>query len=206
MKLRKLKIVLSRITPVLLALAITSLVSKNAYAHAVIFTGGSFTGGFFHSFSGLDHALAMLGVGFLSTKLKPPDILLLPACFLLFLAFGACIAYVGYRFLFAELLVALSCLVLGGFILIPTFQRYHKAIFSSVAIFGFVHGYVHLIELPIKANAFYFTIGFLSASMIMHLTGVFLGEAFKDNEYRWLTQLCGSAMCFFGMLFTCRSF
>jgi urease accessory protein len=205
-KLRRPRIPLRRIIQINLLLATIILTAENAYAHPVIFTASSFAGGFFHSFSGLDHALAMLGVGFLSTRLKRRDIVLLPACFLVFLAIGACVGYVGFRFLFAELLAALSCFVLGVLILMAALQRYRKAIFLSVAIFGFVHGYVHLVELPSRANAFYFTIGFLSASTIMHLTGVFIGEAFKDHEYRWLTQLCGSAMCFFGMLFTFRSF
>jgi urease accessory protein len=205
-KLRKLKIVLRKITAFYLALAVPSLIIENAYAHAVVFTGSSFAGGFFHSFSGLDHALAMLGVGFLSTKMERRDVLLLPACFLLFLAIGAGVGYSGYRFSFAETFVALSCLILGSFILLAELQRYHKAIFSSVATFGFVHGYVHLVELPTRANAFHFTVGFLSASLIMHITGVFIGEAFKDSEYRWLTLLCGTAMCFFGILFTFRSF
>jgi urease accessory protein len=58
-------------------------------AHPVLVTRNAFAGGFFHSFTGLDHALAMIGVGVLSTRLLRADILLLPLTFVALSAVGA---------------------------------------------------------------------------------------------------------------------
>ncbi len=50
------------------------LLSLPACAHPVIITKNAFAGGLFHSFTGLDHALFMLCVGFLSRKLAESKI------------------------------------------------------------------------------------------------------------------------------------
>ena len=51
-----------------------------------------------------------------------------------------------------------------------------------------------------------FTIGFLSASAVMHLLGVFIGEAFKDDSHRWLMKILATAMMVFGVLFLIHGF
>ena len=187
------------------SLLVASIPSQ-VLAHPVMTTSNAVAGGFFHSFTGLDHALAMIGVGVLSTKLLRSDILLLPLTFLIFLALGAGLGYFGFQFRFAETAIALSCLVLGSCILWSKLQKYRRSIFGLVAAFASVHGYVHLVELPAGFSASQFTCGFLSASGIMHITGVFIGEAFKDREHLWLIQIFGSAMILFGVLFLIRSF
>jgi urease accessory protein len=174
---------------------------SSAVAHPVLTTSNAFAGGFFHSFTGLDHALAMIGVGVLSTKLLRSDVLLLPLTFLIFLAWGAGLGYFGFQLRFAETAIAMSCIVLGSCILSSRLQKYRRSIFGIVAGFATVHGYVHLIELPAGFSTSQFTFGFISASAIMHITGVFIGEAFKDKVHLWLMQIFGSAMIVFGVLF-----
>ena len=185
---------------------LAAFIPSQAMAHPVVITSNAFAGGFFHSFTGLDHALAMIGVGVLSTKLLRSDILLLPLTFLVFLALGAGLGHFGFQLHFAETAIAMSCLVLGSCILWSRLQKYRRSIFGIVAGFGTVHGYVHLVELPAGFSASQFTFGFLSASAIMHINGVFIGEAFKGKEHLWLMQIFGSAMSVFGILFLIRSF
>lgn len=179
---------------------------SQALAHPMIITSNAFAGGFFHSFTGIDHALAMIGVGVLSTKLRRSDILFLPLTFLVFLALGAGFGYFGFQLRFAETAIAMSCFVLGSCILWSRLQKYRRAIFGIVAGFATVHGYVHLIELPAGFSASQFTLGFLSASAMMHVLGLFIGEAFKDKAHLWLMQIFGSAMSMFGLLFLIGSF
>ena len=186
-------------------LASVALVPSQAMAHPVTVTASAFAGGMFHSFGGLDHALAMIGVGLLSTRLQRFDIFLLPATFLVFLALGAGVGYSGLGIRFAESAVAISCLALGSCILSPRLQRYRSSIFGIVASFAAVHGYVHLAELPAGFDVGQYTIGFICASAIMHLIGVFIGEAFRDREHLWLVHILGAAMVVFGSLFLIRS-
>jgi urease accessory protein len=181
------------------------LSSRPASAHAVIMTKNAFAGGFFHSFSGLDHALAMLGVGFLSSKLGHKNLFQLPLVFLLFLAIGACLGFFGFRFPFCENIIAISCLTFGAFIALNKPQKFVRMIYATTAVFGFAHGYAHLVDLPMRYSATQFTCGFLVASAIMHLTGVLVGEMFKDPEHNWLIDIYSIVMRFAGCAFLLRS-
>jgi urease accessory protein len=189
-----------------ITLSLIALLPSQAMAHPSIVTPNAFAGGLLHSFGGLDHALAMIGVGVLSTRLLRADILLLPLTFLFFLAVGASLGHLGIERRATEAAVAISCLALGSCILSPRLQSYRRSIFAVVAAFATAHGYAHSIELPAGFSASQFTLGFLSASAFMHLTGVFLGDAFKDEEHRWLMHVFGAAMVVFGVLFSMRSF
>lgn len=125
--------------------------------------------------------------------------------FLVFSAAGAGLGYLGLQIRFAETAIAISCMILGAGILSSRLQGYRLTTFGVVAAFATVHGYVHLVELPAGFSAGQFTFGFLSASAIMHVTGVFIGEAFgKDKEHLWLIRSFGSAMIVFGALFLIR--
>lgn len=186
-------------------LLLVALFASPAAAHPALTTSNSFVGGFFHSITGLDHALAMIGVGILSTKLLRTDILLLPLTFLISLTIGAGLGYAGFPLYRSEILIAGSCIALGVFLLWPRVQQFRRILFIITAGFGVIHGYAHLIELPSGFGPPEFTLGFLSSSAVMHLSGVFIGEAFKGTEYRWLMQVIAISMIAFGMLFLTRS-
>jgi hydrogenase/urease accessory protein HupE len=49
---------------------LAAFIPSQALAHPVIITSNAFAGRFFHSFTGLDHALAMIGVGILYTGVR----------------------------------------------------------------------------------------------------------------------------------------
>jgi urease accessory protein len=191
--------------PTKLSFILGMLCSRPASAHAVIITKNAFTGGLFHSFTGLDHALAMLGVGFLSSKLGHTHLFKPPLVFLLFLAIGACSAFFGFRFPFCESIIAISCVTFGAFIALSKAQQFARMIYATTAVFGFAHGYAHLVDLPIGYSATQFTFGFLVASATMHLTGVLVGEMFKDPEHRWLIEIYSIVMRFAGCVFLLRS-
>jgi urease accessory protein len=131
-----------------------ALIPSQAMAHPSLVTTNAFAGGLFHSFDGLDHALAMIGVGVLSTRLLRADILLLPLTFLFFLAMGASLGHYldthryGLDLPSTEAAIAVSCLALGSCILTPKLQSYRRSIFGIVAAFGTAHGYAHSVELP----------------------------------------------------------
>jgi urease accessory protein len=168
-------------------------------------TKNAFTGGLFHSFTGLDHALAMLGVGFLSSKLGHQHLFKLPLVFLLFLAIGAGSAFFGFRFPFCESIIAISCVTFGTFIALAKSQKFVRMIYATTVVFGFAHGYAHLVDLPIGYSAMQFTCGFLVASATMHLTGVLVGEMFKDPEHLWLIEIYSIVMRFAGCAFLLKS-
>ncbi len=188
-----------------LSLTLAMLLSRPACAHPVIITNNAFAGGLFHSFTGLDHALAMLGVGFLSSKLGQKDLFKLPLVFLIFLTIGAFSAFFGFRFPFCESVIAISCVTFGAFIALNKSQQFVRVIYATTSVFGFAHGYAHLVDLQTGYSATQFTCGFLVASATMHLTGVLVGEMFKDPEHSWLIEIYSIVMRFAGCLFFVKS-
>lgn len=183
------------------AAGLAAVIPARAMAHPTIVTSSALVGGALHSLAGLDHALAMIGVGVLSTRLLPSDTLLLPLAFLTFLAMGAGLGHLGVELRFAESAIAISCSILGVCILSSRLQRYRRSIFAVISGFATVHGHAHAIDLPAAFGAAEFTVGFLSASALMHVTGVFIGAAFRGGAHRWLTQIFATATIAFGVLF-----
>jgi urease accessory protein len=156
----------------LLALAIPSL----AHAHAAASgAGSSFSTGFLHPLSGLDHVLAMLAVGLWGAQLGPPALWALPVGFPLVMALGGVAGIVGLPLPSVEAGIALSVIVLGAVIALD--QRPPLAVaWLLVAFFAVFHGYAHGVELPQQAGAVAFSAGFVMATGLIHLTGIGIGS------------------------------
>jgi urease accessory protein len=124
--------------------------------------GSGLADGFWHPLTGLDHLLAMVS-GWL-----------LPIAFPLIMACGAALGVVGVPFPGGELLIALSVAVLGT--LVASARRLPIwAALTIVGVFAVAHGHAHGVELPRTADALAFTIGFVLATGLLHLTGIVIG-------------------------------
>src|SRR3954467_1345650 len=90
------------------------LPSRPAVAHIVDGSAtGGFLGGFAHPLFGLDHVVAMVGVGLWGSFLGPPAIWLLPITFPMVMALGGAIAILGVPVPAVEIGIASSAIVLG---------------------------------------------------------------------------------------------
>ena len=135
---------------------------------------GGFLAGFSHPISGLDHILAMMSVGLWGAFLGQPSIWMLPVVFPLIMSIGAVWGILGMPLPFVELGIVLSVIVFGLVIAI----RLRPAVWVSTVMVGFFalfHGYAHGVELPANADALSFSMGFVLATGLLHLTGIFIG-------------------------------
>lgn len=148
-------------------------VTSAACAHTGLDISG-LTAGLVHPLSGLDHLLAMLAVGLWAAQTGGEKIWLLPAAFVLSLASGASFT-LTYPFLpLVESGIAASVLILG--LLIALSLKLPVLLgFTLTALFGFLHGYAHGLEMPEAAAPAAYAIGFLGATIALHLTGILLG-------------------------------
>ncbi len=171
-----------------------------AFAH----TGHDVSGwgsGWVHPFLGLDHMLAMLAVGLWAMQGGGRRVWLLPVTFMTMLAVGAGISMMlPYSLPLLETGIALSVLALGLLISLSL----HLPIWQSIALtalFGILHGYAHGLELPSSTSPFAYSLGFLSATAVLHLGGISIG-ATAQNKYVILAKLAGGliAMCGIGLL------
>lgn len=134
--------------------------------------------GFLHPFTGIDHLLAMVGVGiwtaFLAVR-KRASALLVPAAFLAMMVAGAAAGFAGIKLPLVEAIILGSVFVFGG--LSMTAVRLPAAAAMAVAgLFAFFHGYAHALEAP-GAGAGTYVLGFLVATTLLQAAGLGLGWA-----------------------------
>jgi urease accessory protein len=132
--------------------------------------------GFLHPFTGIDHLLAMVGVGIWAALLaarKPAAAVLVPAAFLAMMAVGAAAGFAGIKLPMTEAIILASVFVFGGLILAAV--RLPAAVAMAVAgLFALFHGYAHALEAP-EAGAGTYILGFLTATALLQGVGLALG-------------------------------
>ncbi len=160
----------------LASLSIFVIGMSSAFAHAdAASLSGGFMSGFMHPLSGLDHVVAMVAVGLWGVFLGRPAIWVLPLVFPLVMAFGGALGVVGVPIPGIETGIALSGLVLGLAVVFAVKPPLWVAAIV-VGAFAIFHGYAHGAELPNAANPLVFSIGFVIATGLLHLTGIAFGE------------------------------
>lgn len=132
--------------------------------------------GFAHPFTGLDHLLAMLGVGVWASVLavkRPAAAYLVPASFLAMMLVGAAAGFAGIKLPLTEAAIVASVLILGGLIMAAV-RLPSVAAMGVVGLFAVFHGYAHAIEAP-SSGAGLYILGFLAATVLLQAAGLGLG-------------------------------
>ena len=172
--------------------------------HAHTFTGmNGFYDGLSHPVLGLDHFLAMVCVGIVSSQIGGRAIFTVPSLFVTFMILG------GAAGLFIEILaITLSDIIEWGIIFSVIFLGLSVAIdkklptnviMIAVAFFGSFHGLAHGIEMPWAANPILFALGFSSGTAALHLFGVGIGLLLiKNNFLNLILRILGFACALFG--------
>lgn len=186
----------NKTTMQLLSLFILLGLSSSALAHPGHGASG-LTAGLLHPFSGMDHLLAMLAVGLWAGQLSTRRIWLLPAVFMTLLAAGAGVALLYPALPMIEMSIAASVLVLG-LIIALSLQLPTLLSIALTAVFGFVHGYAHGMEMPGAIEPALYALGFLTATAVLHFSGVSLGLAARGHFAPWL-QAFGAAIALSGV-------
>jgi urease accessory protein len=162
---------------------LTVLFTQTASAHVDTDSVGGFAAGFLHPLSGLDHFTAMAAVGLWGVILGRPASWLLPVVFPMIMALGSVVGIVGVALPGIEIGIALSALVLGGFIA----GRVRLPLWMAGAVssvFAVCHGYAHGAELPLASDPFAFAMGFMVATGSLHAAGIGVGimaERFRQG-------------------------
>lgn len=153
--------------------ALLLLMSGFAFAHTSMLEEGGFTSGLFHPISGLDHILAMIGVGMVAFHASSKKYLLLVA-FMGAMVIAAVGGRYGVPFFGVEEGILLSIAVV--FTLIGYADRLSmNVLFPAIAFFGLFHGYAHGAEFE-TGNFVSFIAGFSIATLVLHLTGIVLAS------------------------------
>jgi urease accessory protein len=183
----------------LLGLALLAAPS-GAAAHIVKGEAIGFVSGFLHPISGLDHIIAMVAVGLWGAQLGRPAIWALPVTFPLVMAFGGFLGLIGVPLPGSEIAIALSGVCLGAAVLT---QFRPPLWFAAVLVgtFGLFHGYAHGAELPPGQNALLYSLGFVLATGLLHLTGITLGLVHRWHWGEYALRGAGALILGGGLVF-----
>lgn len=177
----------------------TLLAGAPLLVHAHAGTAASSAAAFLHPFGGIDHLLAMLGVGALAASQAGPARWALPVTFLLTMAVAALCAASGLAMPASELLIAASVCGLG-LLLAGEVRLAPAAAVALCAAFAWAHGHAHGIELlNAEVPAARIIGAFVAATALLHAAGYGLFARLRAapgwrHGLGWLTAGAGLAL------------
>lgn len=182
-----------RALPLMLMLAIPSLArahpGMSGHTH-------SFTQGLIHPLTGLDHLCAMVAVGLWAAQRGGRALWLVPLTFVSVMIIGGILGKNGINVPHVEQGIAASVLVLG--ILIAAAVRLPLAAsMAIVGLFALFHGYAHGAEMPGTASGYACGIGFVIATISLHLAGL---AAQRFTSPQWM-RYAGGAIAACGLYY-----
>lgn len=166
-----------RLTPAFLGLFLglaLALIAVPAHAHTGVGTAFSFSSGFLHPVSGLDHLLAMFAVGLLAVQAGGRAVWLVPGAFVVTMIAGALLGLSGAEIPGVELGIVLSVIAIA----LPVALAFGMPVPAAIAYVGFFalfHGFAHGAELPAAADAAPYVAGFALATALIHAAGIAVG-------------------------------
>ncbi|MDH4943619.1 HupE/UreJ family protein [Sulfurimonas sp. C5] len=160
--------------------------SAMAFGHTTTLESGGFSSGFLHPISGLDHILAMVGVGMLAYASARKGAVLLVA-FMGAMVVAATLGFAGVEFAYTEEGILLSIAVV--FALIGFAKKISMgAIVAIIAFFGMFHGFAHGAEFQSGSFLAYMA-GFSTSTLLLHISGIALAYAYAKTAMKKQTQL-----------------
>ena len=154
------------------ALAAAALfVASPALAQPGGFVGEGLVSGFAHPFSGIDHILAMVGLGVWVYRLGPPTMRLLPALCVLGMSIGGALAAGGVLLPGAEAAIVGSTILLWALVLLGGLMAPPAAGAFAVLV-SILHGHVHGLEMSVGTHPLLYGAGLLCGSCLLYLGGM----------------------------------
>jgi len=185
-----------------LLIALASTVPLAAAAHTGVegHAHPGFLSGFFHPLTGLDHLAAMVSVGLwsaLAARRAGPELLWGPLGFAFMLLAGAVLGLQGVEIPAVEPMIAASLLV-TGLLVVTRWQVPGVAAALLVGVFALFHGLAHGYELAGSANTWTTLAGMLTATVLLHATGLGLGWVLRRAS-AWVPRVAGAGVAAFGV-------
>ena len=172
-----------------------------AQAHTGTGHASGFGLGLAHPFSGLDHLLAMFGVGLLAARLGGRALFLLPVSFLALMICGAAVGMAGSSSHLVETGIALSVIVLGLAVRFG-FRIPVAAAMGLVGLFAIFHGHTHGAEMSQAVSDVAYGSGFLLGTALLHAVGIGFGLAIDrigEDFGRRAVRLAGTGLTLAGI-------
>lgn len=168
-----------------------------AYAHVGIGTTSSFTAGFMHPLSGLDHMTVMIAVGLWAALKGGRAIWAWPAAFVGVMLGGAALGMAHVPVPFVEPGILASVVALGLLVALAIDLPVSAGV-AIIGLFALFHGHAHGTEVPENAGGLEYMAGFAVATALLHATGIAAGLSL-GLRFRGLARVAGAACAAIGV-------
>ncbi len=177
-----------------------------ALAHAGAGATDGIVHGLMHPVTGLDHVLAMVAVGVLAAFIGGRALWVVPTSFVAAAALGGVLGERGVPLPFVEFGISASVVLLGLAIALQARLPLGWTA-GLVGLFGLYHGYAHGAEMPPDSSGLAYGLGFLAATVALHVAGIGLGLGINHLASRSATRFAqagGAAIALAGVALLVR--
>ena len=179
-------------------IAAVLLLPSFAYAHVGVGEASGFMHGLTHPVSGLDHVCAMVAVGLWAAQMGGRSVWAVPLTFVSVMALGGALPMLGISLSFVEQGIVLSVLLLG--VLIAASIRLPLWLSSGmVGLFALWHGHAHGAEMPALATGIEYALGFVLATVLLHVIGIAFGFGMQRLAHERAVHLTGASIALCGV-------
>ena len=168
-----------------------------AYAHVGVGTTSSFTAGFMHPVSGLDHMTVMVAVGLWAALKGGRAIWAWPAAFVGVMLGGAALGMAHVPVPFVEPGILASVVALGLLVALAIDLPFAAGV-AIIGLFALFHGHAHGTEVPENAGGLEYMAGFAVATVLLHAVGIAAGLSL-GMRFRGLARAAGASCAAIGV-------
>lgn len=148
--------------------------------------------GLLHPFSGIDHLLAMLAVGYWAKSQAARAAWIIPVAFVISMVVGAILPALGLSWLGVEQLIASTVLLMGLLILFAVRLPFWLGA-GLVALCGVTHGFAHGTEIPLGGSLAWYGLGFTLSTVALHAAGWGVASFHpQKNAQTWARRVVGT--------------
>lgn len=167
-----------------------------AYAHVGAGTVWSFTAGFSHPLSGLDHMTAMIAVGLWAALKGDKATWAWPLAFVSVMLAGGVLGMLHVPMPFVEPAILASVVALGLLVALAVDLPVSAGV-AVIGLFALFHGYAHGAEVPENVGGLGYMAGFAVATALLHAVGIAAGLGL-GWRFRGLARAAGAACAAIG--------
>ncbi|TPN03675.1 HupE/UreJ family protein [Mesorhizobium sp. B2-3-3] len=167
-----------------------------AYAHVGVGTTSSFTAGFMHPLSGLDHMTAMIAVGLWTALKGGRAIWAWPLAFVGVMLGGAALGMAHVPMPFVEPGILASVVAFGLLVALAVDLPVSAGV-AIIGLFAVFHGHAHGTEVPENAGGLEYMAGFAIATVLLHAIGIAAGLSL-GQRLPGLARVAGAACAAIG--------
>lgn len=186
-----------------LVAALLTLTAAPLWAHTGVGPVHGVLHGFAHPLGGWDHLLAMVAVGLWASQRSGRAVWLIPGGFVLGMIAGGALGMAGVAMPAVEAGIVLSVMLLGALVAAAVRPPLGASVLL-VALFGMLHGHAHGAEMPGAVSGLSYAIGFVSATALLHASGVLaalgLARVSSRPASMRVVRVAGSAIAAAGVM------